>query len=225
MKIHENLPLHAYIREYSFKEEYNHLTGTHLPICFVCGTPTSDIVFELNVPYQKIENTWYSAKHVDLCSYEEAIQLLQENDERLELYSCTGKLFEDYLRQPSTCTKDVWISAFCWLNTYPYQTARSGKWLIFLSPETIDKYWLLIQQAVKNGELGDSAKVSTLYGRGTKKLHVICVYTYDYADKEDVFRIREKLRDLGIKKPISYKADVDTHFLRYKNDYSLIYKA
>jgi len=39
---------------------------------------------------------------------------------------------------------------------------------------------------------------------------VICVYTYDWTDKEDVKRIRQELRDLGITRKIPYKADRET---------------
>lgn len=54
---------------------------------------------------------------------------------------------------------------------------------------------------------------------------MICVYTYDYEDKDDVMRIREVLRDLGIRRPIIYKADEDTTKLKYGNDYTPTYRA
>ena len=53
----------------------------------------------------------------------------------------------------------------------------------------------------------------------------MCVYTYDYEDKADVMRIREELRSLGIRREIIYKADEDTHRLRYGSDYTPIYRA
>ena len=36
------------------------------------------------------------------------------------------------------------------------------------------------------------------------------VYTYDWTDTEDVLKIRDSLRRLGIAKRIPYKADIDT---------------
>jgi len=39
---------------------------------------------------------------------------------------------------------------------------------------------------------------------------VICVYTYDWKDRQDVERIREELRKIGIIRKISYKTDEDT---------------
>ena len=44
---------------------------------------------------------------------------------------------------------------------------------------------------------------------------MICVYTYDYHDYDDIFRIREALRQLGYDDPLCYKADHDTVHGRY----------
>lgn len=49
------------------------------------------------------------------------------------------------------------------------------------------------------------------------KTKVICVYTYDWADKEDVMHIRQEIRQLGITWKIPYKADEDTDSGRYAN--------
>ena len=46
---------------------------------------------------------------------------------------------------------------------------------------------------------------------------VICVYTYDWTDEEDVMRIRQELRQLGITRKIPYKADEDTESGKYAN--------
>lgn len=39
---------------------------------------------------------------------------------------------------------------------------------------------------------------------------VICVYTPHPNDEADVMRLREELRRLGVKRPISYKMDAET---------------
>jgi hypothetical protein len=54
---------------------------------------------------------------------------------------------------------------------------------------------------------------------------VICVYTYGYEDKADVMRRCSALREQGIRRKIIYKADEDTHRLRYKSDYTPNYRA
>ena len=103
---------------------------------------------------------------------------------------------------------------------------RSGKWLIWLSTENIDRYWKRIRVAVEQGLLGNWAKVSTAGSiREDRPDHVVCVYTYDYEDKEDVMRVRDVLRKIGIKQRIRYKADEDTAMLLYGSKYTPKYQA
>jgi hypothetical protein len=61
----------------------------------------------------------------------------------------------------------------------------------------VDDVWFKIKKAVEEGRLGGSAKVSTAKPNPLSKdprKHVICVYTYDWTDEEDVRRIREELK-------------------------------
>ena len=51
---------------------------------------------------------------------------------------------------------------------------------------------------------------------GGPRKHVICVYTYDSEDKEDVMRVRASLRELGFVTPIAYKTDEATLEGRYE---------
>ncbi len=44
---------------------------------------------------------------------------------------------------------------------------------------------------------------------------LLCGLGYDGTDSNDVLRIREELRKLGIKNKISYKTDSDTHAGKY----------
>jgi hypothetical protein len=79
--------------------------------------------------------------------------------------------------------------------------------------ESVDLYWEKIRQATIEGRLGDCAKVATSKPnplRSRSKSRVICVYTYDWTDADDVHRVREALRELGITREIVYKADSDT---------------
>lgn len=110
---------------------------------------------------------------------------------------------------PPTQAHGAWLYAACDDWWYPEDTERSGKWLIFLSNETVDRYWRLIQLALAMWRLGTEAKVTTGMKKPGKH-HVICVYTYDYTDKADVMRIRQELYDIGIRRPIKYKADEQT---------------
>jgi hypothetical protein len=82
----------------------------------------------------------------------------------------------------------------------------------------VDAVWHDIRQATERGELGSTAKVSTAKpnpNANDPSEKVICVFTYDYTDEEDVRRIRQVLRRLGITHKIPYKADEDTFDGRY----------
>lgn len=55
-------------------------------------------------------------------------------------------------------------------------------------------------KSTENGELGHRSKVATAKRNPNARsaaTKVICVYTYDYEDTEDVKRVRGKLRELG----------------------------
>lgn len=100
----------------------------------------------------------------------------------------------------------------------------AGKWMLFPTSRYVDSTWEMIATAVVNGDLGDCAKVATDDGSGKPRL--ICVYTRDFGDKEDVKRVLRTLVDLGLvneqKQPIYYKCDAYTHLeITSKNDYGL----
>ncbi|OGG73230.1 hypothetical protein A3A38_02455 [Candidatus Kaiserbacteria bacterium RIFCSPLOWO2_01_FULL_53_17] len=108
---------------------------------------------------------------------------------------------------------DYWTYAQSKNGEYPEHTSRGGKWLIFVSAYNLPTVWRKVKTAVEEGRLGGMAKAAT------KKLNshsqnsdykVICVYTYDWTDHQDVKRIREELRKVGIIRKISYKSDEDT---------------
>jgi hypothetical protein len=121
--------------------------------------------------------------------------------------------------EPSKTTDGHWLHAAREHGEYPDPTPRSGKWLIFVKREEADARWREIRAAVEAGELGHSAKVATAkpnpHAKDPSK-HVICVYTYDSEDREDVRRVRQALRDLGITHRIPYKTDQATRAGRYE---------
>lgn len=135
-----------------------------------------------------------------------------------------------YNHKPSNKSdRSAWIYALRQREqeTYPQDSKKSGKWLIFPAIENVNEIWEKIKRAVENGFLGNKAKVAsannTRINKYTgKECQVICVYTYDWTDKEDVIRVREELRKLGISEEIGYKTDADTmagkyHHKGYKN--------
>jgi len=96
----------------------------------------------------------------------------------------------------------------------PRETAN-----VFVPVKSVDGVWEKVKKATEEGRLGDSAKVATARPNpnavdSSKK--VVCVYTYDWTDKEDVMRIRTELRALGITWKIPYKSDEDTDKGKYR---------
>jgi len=84
-----------------------------------------------------------------------------------------------------------------------------GKWLFFVAEKYIDGTWANVKRAVESGNLWRHAKVSTAW-RSKGSQYVLCVYTYDCDDRDDVMRIREYLREMGFKRAVSYKSDEQT---------------
>jgi hypothetical protein len=116
--------------------------------------------------------------------------------------------------RPSQVTDDYWVYARREVGDYPpYNTARGGKWLLFVPKEHIDQAWATIKQATEEGRLGDSAKVATARPNPhatNPQSKVICVYTYDGDDRDDVGRVLAELRSLGFRGRLFWKADAAT---------------
>ncbi len=92
-----------------------------------------------------------------------------------------------------------------------------GKWLVFVNESEVDEVLEKIKRTTEEGCLGDSAKVSTAYPKQSydPSKWVICVYAMDSYDEEEVMRIRDELKEIGITRKIPYKADSDTRARRY----------
>jgi hypothetical protein len=123
-------------------------------------------------------------------------------------------------RKPSEVTHTYWLNAVRKKGAYPENTNNSGKWLIFVPVDRVDRLWQKIKRATEEGKLGSSSKVATArpnLNAADPTAKVICVYTYDWTDQRDVRRIRQELRELGVTSRIPYKADEDTHAGKYQN--------
>lgn len=102
-----------------------------------------------------------------------------------------------------------------------------GKWVVFPGKDTVDAAWEIIVNAVLEGNLGHYAKVSP--SNHQDPTHVICIYTIDFTDQNDVLRVRNELKGLGFTSALQYKPDVYTYLGVYKNNpwniSPIIYKA
>lgn len=131
------------------------------------------------------------------------------------------------MRIPSQITDRYWL--FELYEAYRFKKPReeraSGKWLIFDHAEKIDALWELISVAVQNGHLGPSAKVSTAKPNPNAKdndTRVICVFTEDFNDQEDVRRIEKELRALGVSNRMIYKLDRDVGKYAHQGEQGLL---
>ncbi|MFA5394492.1 MAG: putative phosphothreonine lyase domain-containing protein [Methanogenium sp.] len=120
---------------------------------------------------------------------------------------------------PTKTTKIFWILVDApGYDPASANTEKEGKWLIFQEPNQTDDLWKKIRDATAAGELGISAKVSTAKENPESwdERMVIYVYTRDWEDEEDVMRIREVLRGLGVTDRIGYKRNIET----FQGEYS-----
>lgn len=85
----------------------------------------------------------------------------------------------------------------------------TGKWCIFVPSSDVDLAWAKIKYAVE-ADMLLFAKVSTALHSMGRDGHVICVYTQDWTDEQDLMSVREVLRSLGFVKELGYKRDIDT---------------
>ncbi|THY60875.1 DUF1917-domain-containing protein [Aureobasidium pullulans] len=110
----------------------------------------------------------------------------------------------------------------------------SGKWMLFPKPDDVNRVWRLVAEAVVDGRLGDTAKVAPadppnpFTGEQKQSSHLICVYTKDFSDLDDVRRVLAEMVELGLAPrnaadgAIYYKADVYTYLnIDSSNPYGL----
>ncbi len=116
-----------------------------------------------------------------------------------------------------TLTDEWWVYARR-KGRIPAPTSRSGKWLVFIAKEKANDLWERVAKATTDGRLGPSAKCGTARHNPNAldpRKTVICVYTPDFDDQDDVMRVREVLRELGVTWKIPYKLDSTTLAGRY----------
>ena len=115
-----------------------------------------------------------------------------------------------------------------WLEKSIHNLARKkdvqgGKWMLFPYSNTVDEAWQKVVKGTVDGVLGFAAKVAT--DDGSSPQRVICVYTEDCEDMDDVKRVLRKMQELRLIKAeqgIYYKCDAYTYLdIMSGNDYKL----
>lgn len=113
---------------------------------------------------------------------------------------------------PSQVTDNTWVYADG-PAADEADTCRTGKWLVFVPARQIDPWWELIRLATEQGRLGVSAKAATARHNDlatSPRTKLICVYTRDWQDQDDLRCVLRQLRDLGVTSRLSYKTDQAT---------------
>jgi hypothetical protein len=86
--------------------------------------------------------------------------------------------------------------------------------MLFPGSEDITRVWRLVVDGVINNRLGCTAKVAPDEGKEGDRL--ICIYTHDFRDKNDILRVLKELISMGLvnsgssSRPIYYKSDIYT---------------
>ena len=74
--------------------------------------------------------------------------------------------------------------------------ANLSQWMLFLSIKDLDRIWRSVVDGVINNRLGPTAKVTPDEGRSGERL--ICVYTKDFRDEDDIRRVLRELVSMGV---------------------------
>jgi hypothetical protein len=87
-------------------------------------------------------------------------------------------------------------------------TPRKGKWMLWPEGGEAIEVWRIICELTRSDQLGIQAKISCVENRELSGERLICVYTYDSDDMEDLQRILDKLREsIDPKYRLIYKED------------------
>lgn len=79
--------------------------------------------------------------------------------------------------------------------------------MMFCDPAEVNTVWAIVARGTANNELGIASKVAPDDGDG-RKPRLICIYTKDFNDLDDVSRVVRKMRDLKLvetRRAIYYK--------------------
>jgi len=77
----------------------------------------------------------------------------------------------------------------------------TGKWMLFPTVQDVDYVWSKVAKGTAERELGVAAKVAAMEDGGegdSGARRLICVYTKDFADAEDVKRVLLGLKAMGL---------------------------
>jgi len=71
----------------------------------------------------------------------------------------------------------------------------TGKWLLYFGDDMIDEAWRRVALATSQGQLGNCSKCALT---PSGPMYVICVYSPDFRDRQEVKRVLNGLRKIGV---------------------------
>ncbi|KAL2024812.1 hypothetical protein VTK56DRAFT_5633 [Thermocarpiscus australiensis] len=165
-----------------------------------------------------VEWIWISNPFIPPRPRQALDRFLEAGTERLELFSSFQKMASasggksdvaiqrDVAKARAETAKDLReLAADC--------NVLTGKWMLFPDPRNVNDVWARVARATAANELGVGAKVATR--AESEKERLICIYTKDFRDKDDVARVLKRMGELELVRPdgrqIYYKSDAWTH--------------
>ena len=131
--------------------------------------------------------------------------------------------------KPSDYKDHFWINYFNsekLLNRTEIKKELIGKWCIFANDNVTNNLWKKLYKIVDNDSVlsikarSGMPSFESLIGRKDRySKKVICVYVENYKDTTNVFKVRDLLRDLGIKSILRFKTDQATKEKNYKGGF------
>ena len=130
-------------------------------------------------------------------------RLLEGGAERLALFASFEQMASVVGRSPTQVRADISrergkavkdlkaLAAAC--------SVVCGKWMLFPEPGDVNDVWARVATATADNTLGIAAKVEPRVA--SEKARLICVYTRDFRDKEDVGRVLDRMRELELVRP------------------------
>ena len=111
-----------------------------------------------------------------------------------------ARMLHDAAARPSDLAAVYWIEAKRGEGVYPAPTPTAGEWRAPLLAETADAVWERVKAMTVEGKLGYKSKISTrpAAGQVDTDQRLLCVRTYDARDSNDVERVGDALREIGL---------------------------
>ena len=164
-------------------------------------TPSSSLSTDIGDHWIRIANPYSPERPTseDWKGYTEAVNeyLKTYKQARAQIEAAMpGKAKGTITRKVSHLRKQLEVDI---LKTAQKKGCTKGKWLLFVGIADVDYAWGRVANGTAENELGMAAKVAANGGEDSdRKGRLICVYTKDFDNKEDVRRVLKKMKELGL---------------------------